>query len=228
MVEISGSAPTRLPDHASVETVLAALPAGSDEATLAMALTEAFSGFVFSAVNLDDEYWLETRSVLAADGTRIADYRLWMEGELAKDKGDINALWSRLRETGLMISEWHGNSVYAFAPTGSGAADYVQISLGRETEWRAGPIVDPSYRPRSEQDLLDPSWTDHDTRSDNKVISGPLYRLSRRAGGGVVHVRSFLARCARLERERREAQRPEMERRVWVSSDGTRDRKSVV
>lgn len=221
MAEIFESAPTRLPDHASVEAILAHLLDGSDEAALATALTEGFPGFAFSAVNDDDEYWRVERSVLAADGTWIAEYRPWMEAELAKDKGDVAALWSRLQQTDLQISEWHGNSVYAFALTGSGAADYVQISLGREVEWRAGPIVNPSYRPWSELELLDPSWIDHDGRSDDKVIAGPLYRLSKRPGSCVAHVRTFLARCARLEREKREARRPEMERRVWVGSDGT-------
>lgn len=78
-----------------------------------------------------------------------------MKAELARDSGDVTALWTRLQGTDLQISEWHGNSVYAFATTGSGPADYVQISLGRETEWRAGPIVDPAHRPWSEEALLD-------------------------------------------------------------------------
>ncbi|RWK66838.1 MAG: hypothetical protein EOR54_22520 [Mesorhizobium sp.] len=43
-----------------------------------------------------------------------------------------------VRDSDLQISEWHGNSAFAFAPTGPVAADYVQISLGRELEWRAG------------------------------------------------------------------------------------------
>lgn len=201
MADILENAPVRLPDHASVEAALARFPAGADEA----ALTAAFPGFVFSAANDDDEYWRVERSVLAADGTRIAEYRPWMEAELAKNNGDVEAVWSRLRETDLQISEWHGNSVYAFAPTGSGAADYVQTSLGREIEWRAGPIVNPSYRPWSELDLLDSSWIDHDARSDDKVIAGLLYRLSKRAGSSVVHVRTFLTRYARLERDKREA-----------------------
>lgn len=221
MAEVSEHAPTKLPDPGSVEAILARLPAGADEAALARALSEAFPGFVFSAASVDDHYWRSTRSVLAADGTWIADYRPWMEAELAKDRGDIAALWTRLRGTDLQISEWHGNSVYAFAPTGSGAADYVQISLGRETEWRAGPIVDPAYRPWSQEELLDPSWIAHDDMSDDKVIAGPLYRLLGRTGSSIVHVRSFLARCARIERDKREARRPEMERRVWVGSDGS-------
>lgn len=128
-----------------------------------------------------------------------------------------------MRESDLQISEWHGNSVYAFAATGSGAADYVQIRLGREVERRAGPIVNPTYRPWGKDELLDPSWITHEDMSDDKVIAGSLYRMLGRAGSSVVHVRSFLTRRARLEREKREAQRPEMERRVVrdVTREGT-------
>jgi hypothetical protein len=73
-----------------------------------------------------------------------------MTGELAKDDGDVDALWQRLKETDLQITEWRGTSVFVFAPTGPGAADYIQIALGRESEWRAGPIVNPDYRPFGE------------------------------------------------------------------------------
>ena len=96
----------------------------------------------------------------------------------------------------------------------------MQISLGRETEWCAGPIVNPSRRPWGEEELLDPSWISHDEMSADKVLAGPLYSLNRTSS--VVYVRTFLARCARLERDKREARRPELERRVWVGSDGTR------
>lgn len=176
MEKVSDNSAVRLPDAASVEAVLGALPAGVDEATLAAALRDAFPGFSFSAANIHDEYWRDTRSVLAADRTRIAEYRPWMQAELAKDNGDIATVWRRLQDTDLQISEWHGTSVYAFAPTGSGAADYVQISLGRETEWCAGPIVNASRRPWGDEELLDPSWITHDDMSDDKVLSGPLSR----------------------------------------------------
>jgi len=134
-----------LPDATSVETVLSRLPPGADETALAVALTDAFPGFSFSAATSNDEYWRDTRSVLAADGTRIAEYRPWMEAELAKDNGDIAAVWRRLQDTDLQISEWHGNSVYAFAPTGPGVADYVQIvnRLANLTPYRR-PILTPS------------------------------------------------------------------------------------
>lgn len=117
------------------------LPVGAGETTSAVALSEAFPGFAFSATNIDDRYWRDTHSVLAADGARIGDYRAWMEAALAKDKGDVAAVWTRLRGTDLQISEWHGNSAYAFAPTGSGATDYVQISLGRESTEIGGVVA---------------------------------------------------------------------------------------
>lgn len=172
MGELPEQSPVRLPDAATIEAILARLPSGADKAELAAALTEAFPGFPISAAGIDDQYWRDTRSVLAADGTRIADFRPWMEAELAKDNDDIGALWTRLRESDLQISEWHGNSVYALAPTGSGAADYVQIRLGREVEWRAVPIVNPAYRPWGKDELLDPSWITHEDMTDDKCSRG--------------------------------------------------------
>lgn len=157
MAEISENSPTRLPDRASVEAVLAVLPAGADEAELASALTKKFPGFSFTATGIDDVYWRDVRSVLAPDGSRVAELQPWMTEALARHGGDAKALWMELHDSKLQISEWHGNSAFAFAPTGPGAADCVQISLGREIEWRAGPIVDPTSPPWSENDLLDPA-----------------------------------------------------------------------
>lgn len=48
----------------------------------------------------------------------------------------------------------------------------MQISLGRETEWRAGPIVNPSHRPWGKGELLDPLWITHDDMADDKVLAG--------------------------------------------------------
>ena len=148
-----------------------------------------------------------------------------MTAEIAKENGDTTAVWRRLRETDLQVTEWRGTSVFVSAPTGPGAADYVQIALGREIEWRAGPIVNPDYRPFGEEELLDPSWPRREELSDVDRLAGPMYRLLNRAGAAVVHVRSFLDRCGRIEREKREAKRREMERRVIreVGPAGTRE-----
>ncbi|KIU54014.1 hypothetical protein [Bradyrhizobium elkanii] len=208
------TAPARLPDAASLETVLAGLDPASADADLIPALAAAFPGFAFGVAPIDDDYWRDTRSVLRPDGTRIGELRPWMAAELAKDNGDIAAVWRRLKETDLQITEWRGSSAFASAPTGPGAADYLQIALGREIEWRAGPIVNPDYPPWGESELLDPSWPRTDQLPDSDRLAGPVYRLLGRAGGGLIHVRSFLDRCGRVEREKREAKRPELERRV--------------
>ncbi|WFU54497.1 hypothetical protein QA639_33530 [Bradyrhizobium pachyrhizi] len=136
----------RLPDAASLETVLAGLGPASADADLIPALTIAFPGFAFGIAPIDDDYWRDTRSVLRPDGTRLGELRPWMIAELAKENGDVTAVWERLKEIDLQITEWRGTSVFVSAPTGPGVADYVQIALGREIEWRAGPIVNPNYR----------------------------------------------------------------------------------
>lgn len=217
--------PVRLPDAASLETVLAGLEPASADADLVPALAAAFPGFDFSLVQIDDEYWRDTRSVIRPDGTRVGELRPWMTAELAKDGGDIQATWARLKDTDLQITEWRGNSAFVFAPTGAATADYVQIALGREIEWRAGPVVNPDYRPWGKEELLDPAWPRHEPLPDSDRLAGPAYRLLDRAGGAFIHVRSFLDRCARVERDKREAQRPELERRVIreVGPDGTRE-----
>lgn len=206
--------PVRLPDAASLQAVLAQLEPASADTALVPALAAAFPGFDFNLARVDDDYWRDTRSIIGSDGTRIGELRPWMTAEIAKDGGDVKAVWQRLKETDLQITEWRGTSAFVFAPTGPAAADYVQIALGREIEWRAGPIVNPDYRPWGEQELLDPSWPRRDPLPDTDRLAGPIYRLLDRAGGAFVHVRSFLDRCGRIEREKREAKRPEMERRV--------------
>jgi hypothetical protein len=217
--------PVRLPDAAALESVLAGLDPASADADLVPALARAFPGFEFSVARIDDDYWRDTRSVIRPDGTRLGALRPWMTAELAKDGFDVAKLWERLRQTDLEITEWRGTSAFVFAPTGPAAADYIQIALGRECEWRAGPIVDPHYRPVGEEELFDPNWIRRDELVEAKRLVGPVYRLLDRAGGALVHVRSFLERCGRLERARREAKRPELERRVIqeVGPDCTRE-----
>jgi hypothetical protein len=217
--------PVRLPDAASVETVLAGLDPTLADADLIPALAAAFPGFAFGIAPIDDDYWRDKRSVLRPDGSRLGELRPWMTAELAKENGDVTAVWRRLNETDLQITEWRGTSRFVSAPTGPGTADYVQIALGREIEWRAGLIVNPDFRPYGEEELLDPSWPRTDQLPDSDRLAGPVYRLLGRAGGAVIHVRSFLDRCGRIERDKREAKRSELAQRVIreVGPGGTRE-----
>ena len=163
--------PVRLPDAASLETVLTGRDPASADAELVPALTAAFQGFEFSVAPIDDDYWRDTRSVICPDGTRLGELRPWMMAELAQENGDASAVWKRLKETDLQITEWRGTSAFVSAPTGPGVADYVQIALGREIEWRAGRIVNPDYRPWSEEELLDPSWPRTDQLPDSDRLA---------------------------------------------------------
>ncbi|MER9134359.1 hypothetical protein [Mesorhizobium sp. M0768] len=226
---MSEQKPVRLPDPASVETVLAALQPQSADAELAPALNKAFPGFALTVTSIDDPYWCNPHAVIAADGTRLGDHRAWVERALADVGGDLTAFWNRHRESGEKFTEWRGTSAFAFAPTGPGVADFVQLSLGREIEFLAGPVVDRDYRPTSADHLFEPTWVSRESAVEARQLAGPVYRLRGRAGGGIVHMRSFLARRARIEREQREARRPELESRVIheVGSDATRDTASL-
>ena len=219
------ASPIRLPDAGSIENALTSLDPASADAQLIPTLTDAFPGFDFCMARIDDEYWRSARSVIRPDGVRLGELQHWMTAELARENGDLEALWRRLKTSDLQITQWHGSSVYVSAPTGPGAADYVQVALDREIEWRAGPIVNPDDRPWSDTDLLDPGWLRADRLPDTEPLAGPIYRLRGRTGGAVVHIRSFLERCKRIEREKREARRPEMETRLIreVGPDGTRE-----
>lgn len=219
------ASPIRLPDATVIEAVLNGLDPASADAELSPALGRAFPDFAFSVARIDDDYWRDTRSVIRPDGKRLGELRPWMTAELASEGGDISALWRRLKETDLQITEWRGASAFVFAPTGPAAADYIQIALGRESEWQAAPIVNPDYRPYGEEELFDPSWIRRDQSADEERLVGPVDRLLDRAGGALVHLRSFLGRCGWIERDRREAKRTEMERRVIqeIRPDGTRE-----
>ena len=60
--------PVRLPDAASLETVLAGLDPALADAALVPALARAFPGFEFSMARIDED-WRNTRSVMRPDGT---------------------------------------------------------------------------------------------------------------------------------------------------------------
>src|SRR5215471_4130626 len=225
MSSVSSISPVRLLDVASIEAVLARLDPASVDADIIPALAAVFPGFDFSLGLVDDHYRRDSRSVVRPDGTRVGELRPWMTAELAKKDGNIKALWSRLKKSDLQTTVWCGTSAYVFAPTGPGAGDYTQIALGRESEFRDGPIVNRESRPRRQEELLDPIWRGWDQPREEDRLVGPIYCLVNRRGGDVVHMGSFLERCGGYERDRGEAPRPKMEQ--WIvreaGADGMRE-----
>ncbi|MFX9189056.1 hypothetical protein ABTN59_20500, partial [Acinetobacter baumannii] len=87
------SSATRLPDAASL-AVLDRLDPASVDQELVSALAAAFVGFDFSLARIDDDNWRDTRTVIRPDGTRVGELKPWMTAELAKDGGDVKAVWA--------------------------------------------------------------------------------------------------------------------------------------
>ena len=61
------TSPTRLPDAASLEGVLAGLDSAAADADLVPALARAFPGFEFSVARIDDDSRHDSRSVIRPD-----------------------------------------------------------------------------------------------------------------------------------------------------------------
>ena len=61
------TSPTRLPDAASLEAVLAGLDSAAADADLVPALARAFPGFEFSVARIDDDFRHDSRSVIWPD-----------------------------------------------------------------------------------------------------------------------------------------------------------------
>ncbi|ABE64887.1 conserved hypothetical protein (plasmid) [Nitrobacter hamburgensis X14] len=93
------------------------------------ALSAAFPGFAFGIAPIDGDNRRDTRSIMCPDGSRLGELRPWMVVKLVKETGDVKAVWPRLRETDLQITEWRRTSAFVPAPTGPGAANYVQTAL---------------------------------------------------------------------------------------------------
>jgi hypothetical protein len=106
--------PVRLPDAASLETVLAGLDPASADAEPVPALARALPELELGMARIDDDFWRDTRSMIRSHGTRLGELRPCM-AELAKENGHIDALWHRLKETDLQITEWRGTSAFVFA-----------------------------------------------------------------------------------------------------------------
>jgi len=100
------ASPIRLPDAGSIENALTSLDPASADAQLIPTLTDAFPGFDFCMARIDDEYWRSARSVIRPDGVRLGELQHWMTAELARENGDLEALWRRLKTSDLQITQW--------------------------------------------------------------------------------------------------------------------------
>ena len=50
--------------------------------------------------------------MIRPDGTRVGELRPWTTAELAKDGGDVKAVWQHLKETDLQITKWRGSRAH--------------------------------------------------------------------------------------------------------------------
>jgi hypothetical protein len=200
----------RIPSPAAVGAIAAATPASPGHAALAQALSAAFPPLAFTVADCDITWFLSEKRLRAPDLTLIAEaFRPWLESEIARRGNNAEAVWTAWKDSGVVLAETEGRSLFAFAPLGDGAPNYVQIEIGLEQERIAGsPFRHRPYRVADlREDCHGPS------PRDGEPIGDARYTATR-SKTSVTYMRTFLERCARSERARREARRAEMEAKV--------------
>lgn len=128
---------------------------------------------------------------------RVADRAsAWLRQRIAEEGGDYLSVWRCYKgDPSLCRTEFHGTTVWVFAPLGNGAADYVQIAVHELQEVTLGPLIDGG-------NWLEPISADHLCAKSNfasgdpKPIGGMRYQL-----GEAVHADSFLAELAVTKRQ---------------------------
>lgn len=131
--------------------------------------------------------WYRLGGVVDREDNRLAgDIEQWAAGALAVHGDDFQALAEACGESGLRATRLNGKTHYWIAPTGTDAADFIQIEIEELQEVVCQPLFDGGELPGSIEELIDACVT----RAGKPTPLGiPFYALRR-----VTDASEFLAR----------------------------------
>lgn len=157
--------------------------------------------------------WLQRRKVFRSDGTLLAeDHEAWLTAEVAADGGNAHATWSRLKDSGYLVTKCEITDIYIVAgDCGGDPTRFVQGKVVLEHEFLERELFEPYpwSEPRSLRDLL---------AADGPRLLKELQAQVRSDAYGLqrfIDVEAWLEVADTLEQVRREAFR---ERRYRVTS----------
>lgn len=169
----------------SLAEVCVQMPVTQGPAGLARELAQAAPDLSFREVLLRGG-WYRLGGVVDAAGSAVADnLEQWAEGELAAHGDDMQAFADDCAGRGLHATRLSGKTHYWVAPTGGGAADFLQVEVEELQETVCHALFGEERLPGSIEELIDP----RDACAARQAPLGtPFYALRR-----VVHVGNFLA-----------------------------------
>jgi hypothetical protein len=162
------------------------MPVAAGAAGLARELAAVVPQLAFHEV-LSRGGWYRLGGVVDAGGNRVSgDLEGWAETELHRLNDDFTALADTYADSGLKATRLTGKTHYWIAPTGPGAADFVQLEIEELQEVVCQPLFAGDEVPASIEELVDP----REACAGAPVPIGiPFYALHR-----VTDVAEFLGR----------------------------------
>ena len=156
------------------------------------------------------EWYMPRHGLLDAAGHKIAaDFRDWASEEYDAAGQNIRILWEKYKDAGLVLTETRGSTIFIAVPYSSEPDAFFQIEVEASHEIAAryafpGRLWGP---PDDLDDLCQTTFLLPD--KEQCELSGWRYNFAR-----MTNIRHFLKELAELERRRKLAELPEMERKV--------------
>ena len=131
--------------------------------------------------------WYRSGSVIASDGTRIADnVESWAKAQDYAD--DIGELVERNADSGLLVTRHTGRTHYFVAAYGAAPADFLQLEVEELQEVLERKLIDTDNPPDDLQELIEPVLP---VLLEAQPVSAPYYRFRR-----LIDMRQTVARDA--------------------------------
>lgn len=145
--------------------------------------------------------WYRLGGVIDPGGRHLTDdLAAWAENLLAQHGEDLQALCDAYADSGLRATRLVGRTHYLVAPTGPGAADFIQIEIEELQEVISHTLFNGG-EPGSLEEMYEPPSDGGDT-GRGQPVSLPFYSLRR-----ITHVAAFLQRMIEQKPEKQNVHR---------------------
>lgn len=182
-------------------------PYRDDHSHLLSALSVRYPGQEFFQVAERGVWSSVEKGLCAAGGDVIANsFRSWVNEQYEAAGQDAKAVWQKHKDSGLVLTEWRGSTIYIAAPYGPEPDAFIQIEVKakHEVTCRYAFEDDPWAAPDDLDDLLNPM----SASSPEQELQPWRYELRR-----IVDIRRFVREMVATYKTDRLARLPEMEKK---------------
>ena len=187
----------------ALATIVAASPVNKTHADLltAFATRTEYRGARY--VRTRDVYGVQPMRILDADDREVAaDYRTWIDAQLAAHGGSVRAMWEAHKDAGYRLTEIRPQLHYFVQDRGGAQDNFVQLEVWGEQEFverELFPRDDHWGLPHVDELLRGSTGMALVERSESRTLGVPRYRLER-----AIDMQQFMAiGDAAYERRRR-------------------------